>query len=97
MNKETKKHIRRTIVGFLIIASLGTACVSVYKADDLRKDLAKSDHDKVIMQKDFNNDIKDLKARIAANDNKINQAAKDADKAVKDNSKQDKDIIELKK
>lgn len=77
--------------------SIGVAGYSYTTADNASKDLAQAQKANTTLKKNFDKKIDELSARTAANDNKINQAAKDANQAVKDNSQQSKDIVELKK
>lgn len=97
--QKTKKIAAPALL--VAVIALATATGAVYNgnvaAKGYVKEIKEVKQEKSAMKKEYDKKIDELSAKVAANDNKINQAAKEANEAKTANEKQDKDIVELKK
>lgn len=82
---------------FLIIASAGTAGITAQKSMELSDQIVHLQKENADSSKKYEAQISDLKDQVKANDARLNKTAVETHKANEINSKQDKDIVELKK
>ncbi|MCS5737090.1 hypothetical protein [Herbiconiux daphne] len=92
-----KQRVSFTLLAFVAITGLGTGITSTYKAENLKDQIKITQEAKEKSEKDLNHKISIIQDRLDKTQADTQVAKENVNALQKDNIKQNKDIVELKK